>query len=91
MILKKILKDLKDAYVYLKPGIKMCDKLIDYIKTLRFESKTPVTAKDDPVAGDDDKKGGPSGTGTGDPGKGDTDPKSNDPDEQKILKLIELL
>lgn len=42
--IEKSVKKLKDAYVYLKPGIKLCDKLIDYIHTLRFTVKTTVSA-----------------------------------------------
>ena len=37
-------KKLKDSYVYLKPGIKLCDKLIDYIRNLRFTVTTTVKA-----------------------------------------------
>ena len=53
----KTVKDLKDAYVYLKPGIKLCDKLIDYIKGLTFNVEsgqiTPPTGTD----GKGDKEG----------------------------------
>ena len=44
---EKVVKKLKDSYVYLKPAIKMCDKLIEYIQTLKFRVSTPVTTKDD--------------------------------------------
>jgi hypothetical protein len=30
--------------VYLKPGVKLCDKLIDYIKSLKFTVSTTVEA-----------------------------------------------
>ena len=42
--IEQSVKKLKDAYVYLKPGIKLCDKLIDYIKSLKFTVSTTVEA-----------------------------------------------
>lgn len=50
----KTVKDLKDAYVYLKPGIKLCDKLIDYIKTLNFDVPTTTNTGDMPEKTEDD-------------------------------------
>ena len=42
--IERTVKQLKDAYVYLKPAIKLCDKLIDYIHTLKFTVTTTVSA-----------------------------------------------
>ena len=42
-IVAQSVKKLKDAYVYLKPGIKMCEKLLDHIKTLKFTTREVVT------------------------------------------------
>ncbi|MBQ9791876.1 MAG: hypothetical protein IJW28_04760 [Clostridia bacterium] len=42
--IEKSVKKLKDAYVYLKPAIKLCDKLLDYIRTLKFAVTVKVNA-----------------------------------------------
>ncbi|MBO7218556.1 MAG: hypothetical protein J6V40_01105, partial [Clostridia bacterium] len=74
----KTVKDLKDAYVYLKPGIKLCDKLIDYIKGLTFNTENTYEA---PVGTD-------TGNGNGQGNGGNTTPTAPTDDNAKILALL---
>ena len=47
--IERMVKGLKDSYVYLKPAVKMCDKLIDFIQTLKFTVSTPIKGIDEDV------------------------------------------
>ena len=80
--ISKMVKDLKDSYVYLKPGIKMCDKLMDFIKTLKFNVTTPVIANDNPTNDGDE-----TGTGNGTPK--DPDPTPKDPKLEELKRVLD--
>lgn len=83
--IQKSVKDLKDAYVYLKPGIKLCDKLLDYIKTLKFaevHNKMQTLGKDNGGSG--------SGNGSDNDKDKDKDPQNTNENDKIVALLKEI-